>query len=170
MVSDEKTPSADRQPDEAQRAAPSDTAEPTPEPTPDDHAPEAAPTPSWRRRPLSRFIFLVFGLLVAFYLGTKRPQEQHVRVVLGAAASDVTMVDLQYVATDGDVAREAHFTYPKGAAPRVVAHEPELPNGEYRLQIDLDTIDGRRAIQRQVTLGGGSTQVDVSSALTRDKP
>ena len=143
----------------------SDTAEPGAE-----ASPSATTTPSPRRRPLTRFVFLAFGLLVALYLGTQGPKEQHVRVVLGAAAPDVTTVGLQYVSKDGDVAREAHFAYGKGAAPRVVAHEPQLPNGEYRLQIDLDTIDGRRAIQRQVTLGGGSTQVDVSSALTRDKP
>ena len=167
MVSDGKTPEIDRHPEEEQR----DESQPgTAEPGPDEGAPEAAAKPSWRRGRLARLFFLVFGLLVALYLGTQGPQEQHVRVVLGPAAADVTTVDLQYVAKDGDIAREAHFNYPKGAAPRVVAHEPQLPNGEYRLQIDLDTIDGRRAIQRQVTLGGGSTQVDVSSALSRDKP
>ncbi len=164
MVSDGKAPDTDE--DSAERTdAAASTAEPEPEP---EQTP--APPPSPRRRPLTRIVFLVFGLLVALYLGTQGPQEQHVRIILGAAASEVTTVDLQYVAKDGDVAREAHFTYPKGAAPRVVAHEPELPNGEYRLQIELDTHDGRRAIQRQVTLGGGSTQVDVSSALTRDQP
>jgi len=141
------------------------TAEPDGEPA----APVPA-TPSPRRRTLSRVLFLVFGLLVALYLGTQGAQEQHVRVVLGGAAPEVTGVGLQYVAQDGEVAREAHFAYAKGTAPRVVSHEPKLPNGDYRLEIDLDTHDGRRAIQRQVTLGGGSTQVDVSSALTRDKP
>ncbi|MBX3258542.1 MAG: hypothetical protein KIS78_19525 [Labilithrix sp.] len=120
------------------------------------------------RRPITRFAFLLVGLLVALYLGTLRPQEQHVRVVLGAGAPDVTAVDLQYVAGDGEVAREAHFAYPAGAAPRVVAHEPQLPNGEYRLQIEVDARDGRRGVQRQVTLGGGSTQVDVSGALARE--
>ncbi|MBX3209303.1 MAG: hypothetical protein KF764_29995 [Labilithrix sp.] len=130
---------------------------------------DAAPAPSVRkRRPLSRLAFLVFGLLVALYLGTLRPQEQHVRVVLGAGAPEVTAVDLEYVAADGEIAREAHFAYPAGAAPRVVAHEPQLPNGEYRLQIEVDARGGRRGIQRQVTLGGGSTQVDVSSALARE--
>ena len=161
MVSDERASDVEKDSEER-----TDAAAATPEPEPE---PEPAP-PSPRRRPLTRILFLVFGLAVALYLGTQGPQEQHVRVVLGAAASEVTTLDLQYIAKDGDVAREAHFTYPKGAAPRVVAHEPELPNGEYRLQIELDTHDGRRAIQRQVTLGGGSTQVDVSSALTRDQP
>jgi hypothetical protein len=122
------------------------------------------------RRPLTRLAFLAFGLLVALYLGTQGPHEQHVRIVLGAAAAEVTAVDLQYIALDGDVVREAHFAYPNGAAPRIVAHELQLPNGDYRLQIDVDARDGRRGIQRQVTLGGGSTQVDVSSALARETP
>lgn len=134
----------------------------------DDGAP-AAPAASAppRRRALSRLAFLAFGLLVALYLGTQGPQEQHVRIVLGAAAPDVTRVDLEYVTTDGDVAREAYFTYPRGAAPRVVGHEPQLASGDYRLQIELSTLDGRRAVQRQVTLGGGSTQVDVSNVWER---
>ncbi len=149
-------------------AAADASAEPTVPRADTSAAPAVAPrAPS--RRPLTRFAFLVVGLLVALYLGTLRPQEQHVRVVLGAGAPEVTGVDLQYVAGDGEVAREAHFAYPAGAAPRVVAHEPELPNGEYRLQIEVEARDGRRDIQRQVTLGGGSTQVDVSSALARER-
>jgi hypothetical protein len=131
----------------------------------------AAGPPPARRRTLSRLIFLVCGLLVALYLGTQGPQEQHVRVVLGAAAPEVTEVGVQYISKGGDVAREAHFSFPKGAAPRVVPHEAQLPNGDYRLQIEIDARDVRRTIQRQVTLGGGSTQIDVSSALaTEDKP
>src|SRR3954447_17079251 len=102
--------------------------------------PDAGATPPLRAR-LTRLAFLLFGLVVAFYLGRQGPQEQHVRVVLGAAAPDVTGVDLQYVGQDGDVVREAHFIYPKGGAPRVVAHEPKLPDGQYRLQIDVDARD-----------------------------
>jgi hypothetical protein len=138
------------------------------EPEPQSPAPETeTPQPSGRRR-ITRFVFLVFGLLVALYLGTQGPKEQHVRLVLGAAAPDITALDLRYLTQDGDIAREVHFVYPKGLAPRVVAHEPRLPDGDYRLQIDVDARDGRREVQRQVTLGGGSTQVDVSSALARE--
>ena len=92
------------------------------------------------------------------------------RVVLGAASPDVTGVALQYVAKDGEVARETKFTYSHGSAPRIVAHEPQLPNGEYRLTIEVDARDGRRSVQRQVTLGGGSTQIDISSALREETP
>lgn len=110
---------------------------------------------------------MVFGLLVAVYLGTQGPREQHVRIVLGSAASEVTSVALQYIAKNNDVVRETTFQYPVGSAPRIIAHEPQLPDGDYRLQIEVDTRGGRRTIQRQVTLGGGSTQVDVASALAR---
>lgn len=110
--------------------------------------------------------FLAFGLLSAAYLGTQGPKEQHVRVVLGNGAPLVTSVGLQYLGADGDVLRETHFAYALGSAPRIVAHDPELRNEYYRLQIDLDTRDGRRSVQRQVRLGGGSTQIDVASVVT----
>jgi hypothetical protein len=134
-----------------------------------DLPPAPLPVTPRRRRRITSLAFLAVGALVAWYLGTQGPQEQHLRVVLGAAAPDVTAVGLQYISKDGDVARETRFVYPQGGAPRVVAHEPQLPNGEYRLQIDVDARDGRRAVQRQVTLGGGSTQIDVSSALMREE-
>jgi hypothetical protein len=122
-----------------------------------------------RRSRIIRLLFLVFGISVALYLGTQGAQEQHVRIVLGSEAPRVVGLDLRYVAGESDVMREVHFTYPPTGAPRIVSHEPKLPNGEYKLQIDVDTREGRRGIQRRVTLGGGSTQVDVSSALVRDE-
>jgi hypothetical protein len=141
---------------------------PSPEPPEEQNPPTShrPPAPVRSRRRLTSIIFLVFGLFVAYYLTQLKPQEQHVRVVLGRGAPEVTALGLQYIGKEGDIAREAHFSFGIGQAPRVVAHEPQLPNGSYRLQIDVDARDGRRAIQRQVTLGGGSTQVDVSDALT----
>lgn len=132
-----------------------------------ESATPASPPPANRRRTVTRLAFLAFGLGVALYLGTQGPQEQHVRIVLGVAAPDVTAMDLRYLGGEGELLREVHFTYPDAPPSRVVSHEPKLPNGEYQLQIDVQTRRGRRDIQRQVTLGGGSTQVDVSSALTR---
>jgi hypothetical protein len=122
------------------------------------------------RRRVASIVFLALGLLVALYLGTQAPQEQHVRIVLGSSAPEVRAVGLQYLRAEGDaeVMREVHFTYEIGAAPRIIPHEPKLPNGDYRLQIDIDAHDGRRSVQRRVTLGGGSTQIDISSALARD--
>jgi hypothetical protein len=146
------------------------------EPTPDRDLdlPDTAARPP-RRSPFARIAFLVFGAGVAVYLGSQGPKEQHVRVVLGSAAPDVTEVSLRYVAADGEVARVTRFAYDAGSAPRVVAHEPQLPSGDYRLEIEVgrtpraaDEGDSRKAIQRQVTLGGGSTQIDISNALVRE--
>lgn len=123
---------------------------------------------SARRRRGAPLAFLAVGLLVAYYLRTHAPSEQHVRVVLGDQAPEVVLVDLQYLDASGELVRAAHFPYPNGAAPRVISHEPTVPNGDYILTIDVDTRDGRRAIQRRVTLGGGSTQVDVSNALLHE--
>jgi hypothetical protein len=123
--------------------------------------------PSGRRR-LARFVVLAAGLAGALYFGTLAPKTQHVRVVLGDAASQVSGVRLVYVGKEGEALREAEFHYAAAAAPRVVAHEPELPDGEYLLKIDLESREGRRTVERRVTLGGGSTQIDVSR--TTEKP
>ena len=114
------------------------------------------------RRRIGSLVFLAFGVGVALYLGQTGPQEQHVNVVLGAAAPQVTAVGLQYVASGGDIANETRFQYAPGAAPRVVAHAPKLPRGDYDLKVEIGTPDGGRSVERRVTLHGGSTQVDVS--------
>ena len=106
---------------------------------------------------------LAAGALLAAYLTSKSPHEQHVALVLGDRASGVIGLELQYLAEDGEPARLARFTFEPGKAPRVVAHEPQLSDGDYRLRIDLDTREGRRSFERRVRLGGGTTQVDVAS-------
>ena len=128
------------------------------------------------RRRIGSLVFLAFGLGIAFLLGSNAPQEQHVRVVLGSGAADVTGVTLQYLASGGDVANETSFTYPRGLAPRIVAHEPKLPSGEYNLHVDVAaqrtvadaSTEIHRSVERQVTLKGGSAQVDVSSAIVHE--
>jgi hypothetical protein len=114
------------------------------------------------RRRGAAFVLLAVGVAIAAYLFPQIPREQHVRVVLGDAAPMVTGLGIQYAGEDGEVAREAHFSYEAGTAPRIVSHEPRLRNGDYRLLIEIDARDGRRSVQRQVRLGGGSTQIDVS--------
>jgi hypothetical protein len=133
--------------------------EPTPEP------PEPARARPRPRRLLLRFLILAAGLLVLMYFTQRAPRDQHVRLVLGDVAADVTAVDLQYVAADGEVMREARMTFDPGKAPRVVAHDPKLPDADYRLRIEVDTREGRRSVERRVTLGGGTTQVDLAGAL-----
>lgn len=110
------------------------------------------------------------GALIAAYLSSKSPRDQHLRLVLGPLAAEVTGVEVQYVAEDGEVARDARMTFAVGQAPRVASHEPQLADGDYRLRIDLDTREGRRTVERRVTLGGGTTQVDVTSVLSGPPP
>jgi hypothetical protein len=118
------------------------------------------------RRKVLPLVVLAGGALVAAYLGSKSPRDQHLRLVLGPVADQVTQVEVQYVAADGDVARDARMTFEPGKAPRIVSHEPQLPDGEYQLRIDVDTTrEGRRSVERRVTLGGGTTQVDLAGAL-----
>lgn len=119
-----------------------------------------------RRRRLLPFAVLAAGGLTAAYLGSKAPRDQHVKLVLGPGAAAVTGLEVQYVAADGDVARDSRMTFGPGAAPRIVAHEPQLADGEYRLRIDVDTREGRRSVERRVTLGGGTTQVDLAGVVS----
>ena len=133
----------------------------------DEPVPESPlPVRPVRRRKLLPFLVLGAGALIAGYLSSKSPRDQHLRLVLGPRAADVTGLEVQYVAEDGDVARDARMTFGAGEAPRIVSHEPQLADGEYRLRIDLDTREGRRTVERRVTLGGGTTQVDLTTALS----
>ena len=128
---------------------------------------EASPVQPVRRRKLLPFLVLGGGALIAAYLASKSPRDQHLRLVLGPHAADVTGVEIQYLAADGDLARDARMTFAAGQAPRIVSHEPQLADGDYRLRIDLDTREGRRTVERRVTLGGGTTQLDLSPVLDR---
>lgn len=128
-------------------------------------APPLAPSPVRRR--LRGLFFLVGGLLVTLWFAVKSPHEQHVRYVFGAHAPEVTRLDVQYLEPNGEVARENEMRFEPGQAPRIVTHEPSLADGEYRLRIDLDTREGRRSVERQVTLSGGSTSVDLAEVLSK---
>ena len=128
----------------------------------------ATENPRPTRSRLAKIGFLIFGLGVAWYLATMGPRDQHVRFVLGDSAPAVTGLDIQYVSADGEVAREARLAYPAGGAPRVVSHEPKPVGAVDELRLDVSTRDRRVSLERSVTLGGGSTQVDLSSALSRD--
>ena len=135
---------------------PAEPAEPAPEPPP------APPARAPKRRILPIAV-LAAGAMLAAYLSSKSPHEQHVSLVLGDRAPGVTGLELQYLTDDGEAARVARFTFEPGKAPRVVSHQPELADGDYRLRIDLDAREGRRTVERRVRLGGGTTQVDVAS-------
>jgi hypothetical protein len=117
----------------------------------------------------AKLAFLAIGIAVTAYLGTRGPHEQHVRFILGDQAPEVTSLEIQYVDKDNDVAREARLSYPAGSAPRVVPHEPELPDGTYKVKVDVATRERRVSVERSVTLSGGSTQIDLAAALVPEK-
>ncbi len=117
------------------------------------------------RRRIVSLVALAAGLGLALYLGGKAPREQHVKIVVGNAAPSVVGLEVQYLAGDGELARSARMTFSPGTAPRVIAHDPELADGDYRLRIDVDMRVDRRSVERRVTLGGGTTQVDLAGLL-----
>jgi hypothetical protein len=132
----------------------------------ENEPPPAAANRSPRRR-LVPLALLLGGGLVAAYFATQAPKEQHVRYVLGDGAALVTGLSVEYV-EGGAVLRDVRLPLPSdrgGAAPRIVSHEPSLADGAYLLRIDIDTREGRRSVERRVTLGGGTTSVDLTDVL-----
>ncbi len=118
------------------------------------------------RKRLVQLAVLVVGGVFAAYLAGRAPREQHLRLLLASASTRVVGIGLQYVGEDGDVVRDVRMKFAEGKAPRVVAHAPELANGDYHLRIDLETREGRRSVQRRVTLGGGTIQVDLDGVVS----
>ena len=126
------------------------------------------------RHRVFKIALIAAGAIVAAYFAQKAPRDQHLRLVLGPAFDQVTGLEIQYVGASGDLARSVRMAFDPGPAPRVISHEPQLPDGDYRLRIDLDTREGRRSTERRVSLGGGTTQVDlagiVSAPVARPEP
>lgn len=122
-----------------------------------------------RRRRLS-FVVVGAGLLLAVFLQSRLPRDQHVRLSLGDAAPGVTELDVQYVTAGGESARETRLTFPPGSAPRIVALDPELEDGPYQLRIGVTAREGRRTVERQVTLSGGTSHVDLADLASARPP
>jgi hypothetical protein len=108
-------------------------------------------------------VLLAFAA-VAFYLSGKAPKEQHLRFVLGDAAPRVTRVSCDYEGVDG-TQRTAEFAYDHGEAPRVIAHDPELPAGDYVLHIRVFSKDGQNTLERRMTLSSGTVSVDLAGEV-----
>jgi len=62
--------------------------------------------------------------------------------------------------TDGDPLREATLAFP-GGAPDIVTHEVRLPDGEYDVEVEIDTQEGRSAARKRVTLSGATATLDL---------
>jgi hypothetical protein len=117
---------------------------------------------------------LLGGLSAFFVLGARAPRDQTVEIVLGASAPLVEDVEVRYAepaSPDATRDRIASFHFARGAAPRVVHHEPHVPDGTYRLTLELSSGGQRASVDRTITLrGGGSTSVDVSEAAATLAP
>jgi hypothetical protein len=118
---------------------------------------------------IARGLFLAAALALALLFGRRWPKDQTVHYVLGNSATRVEEVDARWSgdAQGGDEwAREVSFRYRAGRAPRVVTHEPRLPDGDYTVEIELVAADsGHAFVRRHVALSGGVTSIDVSSAV-----
>jgi hypothetical protein len=134
-------------------------------------------TPPRRLLPLG---IAAVGVAVYFFLAPRAPVDQAIRIVLGDAAPRVAEVDVRYVAAgpNPDLTREVTFHYARGAAPRIVSHEPRLANGDYVVQMEFGIFTplvptsasssepiARVNVDRSVTLQGGTMSIDVSRAL-----
>jgi hypothetical protein len=131
-------------------------------------------------------LFLVAAVVgVALLLGRSWPREQTVHYVLGNAAQRVEELDARWARAGDDPdsggwTRETRFRYEPGEAPRVVTHEPRLPDGEYTVEIEIvaqrERNIGRRpdesgrnvnVVRRRVALAGGATQIDLGPSVPR---
>ncbi|HRG96126.1 MAG TPA: hypothetical protein PLR99_07760, partial [Polyangiaceae bacterium] len=97
--------------------------------------------------------------LLAAYARPKVPRDQRLRVLLGARARGARSLRIAW-STDGDPLREATLAFP-GGAPDIVTHEVRLPDGEYDVEVEIDTQEGRSAARKRVTLSGATATLDL---------
>jgi hypothetical protein len=127
------------------------------------------------RKRAARLVLLAAGLGVAALLARgelKVPHDQTVRYVLGDEAPRVQELEARWAAPGAvhqpeDWTRAATFRYVLGQAPRVITHEPKLPNGDYDVQIEIVASDATRVVDRHVQLSGGTTSIDLARAVPR---
>jgi hypothetical protein len=121
------------------------------------------------RRRLLPLLFIAIGAAFYFTLAPHWPADQHVRIVLGERAPRVEEVTLRCATSErsssDDWLREVTFRYAKGSAPRIVSYEPRLVRGDYLVEVEIHSDDGRVVtLDRHVTLAGGTTSIDLPEA------
>jgi hypothetical protein len=123
------------------------------------------------RKRLLRLLLLGAALVVAMLIARHWPKEQTVHYVLGDGATRVEEVDARWAEgrSSEDWTREATFRYAPGQAPRIVTHEPRLPDGDYTVEIEIASASAaRNVVRRNVTLtGGGATSIDLAESVPR---
>jgi hypothetical protein len=129
---------------------------------------EMPPIGGKKRRSPFVLLLLIVAAGLTIYVSEKAPKEQHVRFVVGPAAPRLTRLTCEYEGNEG-IARTADFTYDHGDAPRVIAHDPELPSGAYTLHLRVFSKEGQNTIERRVTLSQGTVSVDLAGEVPSPK-
>lgn len=129
----------------------------------------AAPVAPTRNKRLLPLLFVIAGVGLALFLGSKAPKEQHLRLSLGAHAAEVTGVEVTVLDSSGDVVRATRVPYEAGKAPRMVALDPSVPNGDYLVRLEIATRSGLRVTERRLSLSGGTTSVDLAGVLDENR-
>ena len=125
------------------------------------------------KKRLVRMLVLSAVLLVALYFARQWPKDQTVHYILGDAANRVEEVDAKWapgIAATEDWMREATFRYPPGKAPRIVTHEPRLPDGDYTVEIEIVAANvaherNEVVVRKHVILGGGATSIELADLV-----
>ncbi len=122
------------------------------------------------RNRIARGILLAAGLAIVPLFAKHWPRDQTVHYVLGSAAPRVEEVDARWSADPRgeEWTREVTFHYAPGRAPRVVTHEPRLPDGDYTVEVELVASNSERSVvRRHVALTGGVTSIDLSTSVPK---
>lgn len=138
--------------------------------------PDEEPAPSklpsrreWLRR-LAPILLVLAVLLVLRTLRPTLPRDQHLAFDLGAAAPEVTRIDVTFDdprRPGEEPAVASTWNFARGTAPRVVATTVRLHDGEWDLDIRVERASDERTtrIARRVTLEGGETVIHLEPAL-----
>ena len=156
--------------------------DPTPTPTP-------PPTREreWKRKRIGQIVAIAAMMALARFAAGQWPRDQTIHYVLVNEAPLVQELRARWaperpeespekspkanreMGKADDWTREVAFRYAQGQAPRIVTHEPRLPNGDYTVEIEI-TASGvqpqdRSVVRRHVELNGGVTSIDLSSCF-----
>jgi hypothetical protein len=118
------------------------------------------------KKQILRILLVIAAAAIIVVMGKSCPKDQVIHVVLGEAAPRVEEVVIRYGQNE-DFQREARFRYEAGKAPRILAHEPKLAEGEYTVEIELLARNNRNTVRRRVTLAGATTSIDVSEQVPK---
>src|SRR5580693_4894593 len=99
----------------------------------------ASTGPTSKKTRLVRMLVLAAALLLALFFARHWPKDQTVHYLLGDAAPHVEELDARWSPgiASNDWVRESTFRYDLGKAPRIVTHEPRLPDGDYTVEIEI---------------------------------